>query len=80
VLACAALGNMRIHDLRHTCATLLGERTSDRMIAAILGHTPGTVTARYAKVTLSQMRGALDAHFAELTGDSSPGTEGVTNA
>ncbi|NJO83448.1 MAG: hypothetical protein HC828_11940, partial [Blastochloris sp.] len=32
---------MRIHDLRHTCATLLGERTSDRVIAAILGHTPG---------------------------------------
>jgi integrase len=63
----AGLGSIRLHDLRHTCATLLGERTSDRVIAAILGHTPGTVTARYAKVTLSQMREALDAHYAELT-------------
>ncbi len=67
LLACAGLGHMRLHDLRHTCATLLGERASDRVIAAVLGHTPSTVTARYAKVTLSQLREALDAHYAELT-------------
>jgi integrase len=69
VLASAGLSDVRIHDLRHTCATLLGERTSDRVIAAILGHTPGTITAHYAKVTLAQMRVALDAHYAELTGE-----------
>lgn len=67
LLACAGLGDVRIHDLRHTCATLLGERTSDRVIGAILGHTPGTVTAGYAKVTLSQMREALDVLYRELT-------------
>lgn len=67
LLACAGQGPLRLHDLRHTCATLLGERTSDRVIAAILGHTPGTVTARYAKVTLSQMREALEGLYQELT-------------
>jgi hypothetical protein len=39
------------------------------VIAAILGHTPGTVTARYAKVKLPQMREALEALYLELTGD-----------
>jgi integrase len=75
VLACAGLRRIRLHDLRHTCATLLGERSSDRVIAAILGHTPGTVTARYAKVTLSQMREALDIHYAELTREQ-PSSDG----
>lgn len=68
LLTCAGLEHVRLHDLRHTCATLLGERTSDRVIAAILGHTPGTVTARYAKVTQPQMREALEALYLELTG------------
>jgi integrase len=68
LLTCAGLEHIRLHDLRHTCATLLGERTSDRVIAAILGHTPGTVTARYAKVTLPQMREAIEALYLELTG------------
>jgi DNA-binding CsgD family transcriptional regulator len=67
LLTCAGQKSLRIHDLRHTCATLLGERTSDRVIAAILGHTPGTVTARYAKVTLSQMREALEGLYQEVT-------------
>ena len=67
LLTCAGLTHLRLHDLRHTCATLLGERVGDRVIAAILGHTPGTVTARYAKVTLTQMREALEGLYQELT-------------
>jgi len=67
LLRCAGLPSVRLHDLRHTCATLLGERIGDRVIAAILGHTPGTVTARYAKVTLPQMREALESLYQELT-------------
>lgn len=67
LLGCATLPHIRLHDLRHTCATLLGERISDRIIAAILGHTPGTVTARYAKTTLGQMREAVEALYLELT-------------
>ncbi len=68
LLRCAGLPSVRLHDLRHTCATLLGERIGDRVIAAILGHTPGTVTARYAKVTLTQMREALEDLYRALTG------------
>lgn len=67
LLSCAGLYHIRLHDLRHTCATLLGERTSDRVIAAIFGHTPGTVTAYYAKVTVPQMRKALEGLYQELT-------------
>jgi integrase len=67
LLIIAGLDRVRLHDLRHTCATLLGERVSDRVIAAILGHTPGTVTARYAKVKLPQMREALSELYRELT-------------
>src|SRR5690606_15542536 len=68
LLSCAGLPHMRLHDLRHTCATLLGARVRDRVLAAILGHTPGTVTARYARVKLPQMREALEALYLELTG------------
>jgi len=68
LLRCAGLPSVRLHDLRHTCATLLGESIGDRVIAAILGHTPGTVTARYAKVTLTQMREALEDLYRALTG------------
>jgi integrase len=68
LLVCAGLDHVRLHDLRHTCATLLGERVSDRVIAAILGHTPGTVTARYARVKLPQMREALEVLYQALTG------------
>ena len=68
LLTAAGLTQIRLHDLRHTCATLLGERVTDRVIAAILGHTPGTVTARYARVRLPQMREALEALYGELTG------------
>lgn len=67
LLACAGLAPLRLHDLRHTCATLLGERTSDRVISAILGHTPGTITAHYARVTLAAMREALNGLYQELT-------------
>jgi integrase len=68
LLVIAGLEHIRLHDLRHTCATLLGERVGDRVIAAILGHTPGTVTARYARVKLPQMREALEVLYLELTG------------
>jgi integrase len=69
LLTCAGQAPLRLHDLRHTCATLLGERTSDRVIAAILGHTPGTITAHYAKATLAAMREALEGLYKELTGE-----------
>jgi len=45
VLKAAGLPDMRFHDLRHSCASLLhGEGVSDRVIMEILGHSNITVT------------------------------------
>jgi len=59
--------SLRLHDLRHTFATLMGElEIEERVIAAMLGHTPATVTRRYAKATLAQMRAAVEKLIAML--------------
>jgi integrase len=59
---CAKAGTpVRLHDLRHTCATLLGEQgASEAVIAALLGHTPSTITRHYAHVGIAQMREAVE--------------------
>lgn len=54
-------GRVHIHTFRHTFATLIGELdTEERVIAEILGHKPKTITARYAKATMSLMREAVE--------------------
>ena len=61
---------LRLHDLRHTCATLLGELgVEERVIGAILGHVPATITAQYAHVSLTAMREALELLERTLEGD-----------
>lgn len=63
----AKLPGVRLHDLRHTFATLLGELgVAERVIGALLGHVPSTVTQHYARATLLAMREAvekLEAHY-----------------
>lgn len=57
----------RLHDLRHTCATMLGRlKVSRDVIAAVLGHAPDNVTAQYVHVDIEQMRDALSALCAVL--------------
>lgn len=57
----ANLADVRLHDLRHTFATLLGEQgVSDRVIGALLGHVPATITAHYAQATLAAMREVVE--------------------
>ncbi len=52
--------DLRFHDLRHTCASLLVEAgVGEAVIAAILGHSSGSVTRRYSHVSLDTMRQAL---------------------
>jgi integrase len=59
--------SLRLHDLRHTFATLLADlEVEERVISAMLGHTPGTVTRRYAKTTLAQKRAAVEKLAAKL--------------
>ena len=49
VRTCAGLGDVQLHDLRHSFASLAANRgTSLQMIGKLLGHKSTTTTARYA--------------------------------
>lgn len=67
----AALTGVRLHDLRHTFATLLGERgVAEGVIGALLGHVPSNITQHYARATQTAMREAVEllaAHYEQGT-------------
>ena len=45
LLACAGLPRIRVHDLRHTCATLLlTQRVHPKVVSEMLGHASITMT------------------------------------
>lgn len=63
----AGLPDVRLHDARHTSATLLLEAGVDEAtIAQILGHSLLVTTRRYAHVNMGLMRAALDASARQL--------------
>ena len=67
-LQAANLEHMRLHDLRHTSATLLADLgTEERIIAAILGHGPKNITRRYSHTTIETMRKPINQLSASLT-------------
>ena len=56
----AGLENVRAHDLRHTCASLLVQSgASLATVAAVLGHKQIEVTRRYAHLSESFTRDAI---------------------
>lgn len=59
----AGLPRVRLHDLRHTAATLLlSQGVSPKVVAAVLGHATTAVTLDvYSHVTPDMQRGAVDA-------------------
>lgn len=58
----AAIGDARIHDLRHTFASLLvSGGASLEMIGKLLGHTQMQTTQRYAHLIDAPLRAGLDA-------------------
>jgi site-specific recombinase XerD len=58
----ARLPNVRIHDLRHTFASLLvSGGASLEMIGKLLGHTQMRTTQRYAHLMDSPLRAGVDA-------------------
>ena len=62
-LACerAKLRHIRVHDLRHSCATLLGEQGErQEVIGALLGHSAATITAHYTHISLPMLRQAVE--------------------
>jgi integrase len=60
--AAAGLGTMRLHDLRHSCVTLLlALKTPPHIVRDIVGHADIDVTMTiYAHVSLEEKRAALE--------------------
>ncbi|SDL13004.1 tyrosine-type recombinase/integrase [Nonomuraea jiangxiensis] len=59
ILKQAAVRDVRVHDARHTAATLLIEQgVNIRVVQQVLGHTRVTTTERYAHVSTPLMRDA----------------------
>jgi integrase len=55
----AGLTNVRLHDLRHTFASILASSgRSLPIIGALLGHTQPATTARYAHLADDPLRAA----------------------
>lgn len=58
----ANLQEVRLHDLRHTAASLaVGQGTSLPIIGRMLGHTQAQTTQRYAHVDIDPVLSAVNA-------------------
>ena len=81
IRARAGLGDVRIHDLRHTFASralALGE--SLPTIARLLGHARVQTTSRYAHLARDTVREAAARVAADIGGDILPGPPGGNSA
>lgn len=59
ILRQAGVRDVRVHDARHTAATLLIEQgVNIRVVQEVLGHTRVTTTERYTHVSTPLMRDA----------------------
>ncbi len=70
----AGLPEIHFHDLRHSCASILLANGADMLtISRILGHTSIKTTERYTHLQVDAQRRAMDAAFAEITPEITPG-------
>ena len=61
ILKQARVRDVRVHDARHTAATLLIEQgVHIRVVQEVLGHTRVTTTERYTYVATLQMKDASE--------------------
>jgi integrase len=68
IRAVASLDDVRIHDLRHSFASIAaGAGMSLPMIGKLLGHTQAATTQRYAHLAADPVRAAADLVGAEIT-------------
>jgi integrase len=76
----AGLEGVRIHDLRHTHASVgAGAGLGLPIIGKLLGHTQASTTARYAHLDADPLRRASDrigSHIAAAMGDAKLSAEG----
>lgn len=69
VLARAGLEGVRLHDLRHSFASVgVGSSMGLPIIGKLLGHTQAATTARYAHLDTDPLRKAADAIGAHISG------------
>lgn len=62
--------DVTIHHLRHTAGQLLTDAgTPENVIAAILGHTPSTITRHYAPPTVDTLRPCVEEVHRRLAGE-----------
>lgn len=60
----------RLHDLRHSCASgLLSLGMEERMVGAVLGHAPSSMTAHYARPDIAALRPWLERWLAAIAPD-----------
>jgi integrase len=78
VIRAAELPGVRLHDLRHTVASLLvSSGSSLPLIGALLGHSNTTTTARYAHLYTDPLREAAERVGAVVTGGKSADVVGL---
>jgi site-specific recombinase XerD len=67
----AGLKGVRLHDLRHTFASVLASSgTSLQVIGALIGHSHITTTARYAHLVDDSLREATNRAGRIIAGDA----------
>ena len=70
ICAQAGLSSVRVHDLRHSYASILASAgLSLPVIGALLGHTQPGTTARYAHLFDDPLRAATERVGAIITGN-----------
>lgn len=73
-LRAACLPRIRVHDLRHTCATLLLQRgVHPKMVQELLGHSSITLTLDTYSHVIPAMHGAVASHMDALFGAARAG-------
>lgn len=77
VRTAAALRDVRLHDLRHSFASVaVGDGLSLPIIGALLGHKNAATTARYAHLASDPLRAANDAVGAKIAAALRIGSKG----
>jgi integrase len=74
LLKAAGVRDVRVHDARHTAATLLAQGVDQRVVMQILGHSQISMTSKYAHVLPQVMTDAADRIGQALWGSAAHST------